>query len=360
MVFSVTSLIHFQSAQLGAARAAFCAVSFVARLQRVLGQNLAVPFSASSRNLSLTFRSSMDMKLITTIRPPLFNNPGPIRSNRSNSSGSSFTAIRSAMKVLVAGCKRPVLGTARNTTSARCSVLRMGRARTIALATVPRPPLFAELIDQIGECFFVSVIDQIGRRHARGLIHAHVQRPIRHERKSSLRRRELIPAHTQVRQEPIQLLEARFRHASGSIAKRSVMKPDPVCSMLPYCAAPSRATAHRDRWRSPCRWSAAAAISRRMPAQAGSGIQVHALGPHRQQRQRFVRHDRSSAYVITSALPLSSFSSIVGLGGDRFDRIAFLLLIDLLTQNFDVGPYRHTIAGSGLPSPAPAAFRAET
>ena len=43
--------------------------------------------------------------------------------------------MRRAMKVLVAGCRCPVLGTARDTTSARCSVLRMGRARTIALAT---------------------------------------------------------------------------------------------------------------------------------------------------------------------------------------------------------------------------------
>src|ERR1022692_1870143 len=92
------------------------------------------PECPSALNFSLTARSSLDMKLITTIRPPLFSNSGPISSSRSNSLGSSLTAIRSAMNVFVAGCKRPVLGTARSTTSARCSVLRKGRARTIALA----------------------------------------------------------------------------------------------------------------------------------------------------------------------------------------------------------------------------------
>ena len=75
------------------------------------------------------------MKLITTMRPPSRSSSGPDAQQRSNSSGSSLTAMRKAMKVLVAGCRRPVLGTARSTTSARCSVLRMGRARTIALAT---------------------------------------------------------------------------------------------------------------------------------------------------------------------------------------------------------------------------------
>src|ERR1019366_1704524 len=95
---------------------------------------LTRPECPSALNFSFTARSSLDMKLIATIRPPLFSNSGPVSSNRPNSSGSSLTAMRSAMNVLVAGCKRPVLGTARSTTSARCSVLRKGRARTIALA----------------------------------------------------------------------------------------------------------------------------------------------------------------------------------------------------------------------------------
>src|ERR1035438_8293615 len=95
----------------------------------------ASPSVPNARNFCFTFRSSMDMKAITTIRPPGLSRSGPISSKRSNSPCSSFTAIRRAMKVLVAGCKRPVLGTARSTTSARCRVLRRARARTIALAT---------------------------------------------------------------------------------------------------------------------------------------------------------------------------------------------------------------------------------
>ena len=128
-------LCHFQRAQFRAARRRILGCLFFARLKRVFGQHVGAPVPAQRFESFFTFRSSMLMKLITTIRPPLFRSSGPVRSKRSSSPASSLTAIRSAMKVLVAGCRRPVLGTARNTTSARWSVLRMGRARTIALAT---------------------------------------------------------------------------------------------------------------------------------------------------------------------------------------------------------------------------------
>ena len=103
----------------------------------------ARPSRPNALNRSFTFRSSLDMKLITTIRPPLFSKSGPISSNRSNSPGSSLTAIRKAMNVFVAGCKRPVLGTARDTTSARCSVLLYGPCADDCSGYLPRPPFFA-------------------------------------------------------------------------------------------------------------------------------------------------------------------------------------------------------------------------
>src|SRR5262250_1244991 len=83
----------------------------------------------------------------------------------------------------------------------------------------PRPPLFAVLEYQIGECFFVGVVDEIGRRPAGGLIHPHVQWPIRHERKAPAWFRELMPAYTQVRQKPVHLFEPRFRHGRAQRAE---------------------------------------------------------------------------------------------------------------------------------------------
>src|SRR5258706_12691347 len=94
----------------------------------------ARPSRPRLRNFSLTFLSSRDMKEIITILPPGMTSPGAISTRLSSSRGSSLTTMRSAMNVRVAGCRRPVRGTARSTTPARCSVLRMGRARTIALA----------------------------------------------------------------------------------------------------------------------------------------------------------------------------------------------------------------------------------
>ena len=59
--------------------------------------------------------------------------PVPIDNSWSNSPCSSFTAIRNAMNVCVAGCSLLVRGTASSITRAKRSVVWIGRARTIAL-----------------------------------------------------------------------------------------------------------------------------------------------------------------------------------------------------------------------------------
>ena len=69
-------------------------------------------------------------------RPPKFKVAGVRPRNCPSSSNSRFTAIRSARNVFVAGCSLclPPMLRAPATTVARCSVDRIGRARTIALA----------------------------------------------------------------------------------------------------------------------------------------------------------------------------------------------------------------------------------
>jgi hypothetical protein len=45
-------------------------------------------------------------------------------------------------------------------------------------SNLPRSPFFAELVEPVGYLFFCTVIHQIGRRYAPGLIQAHIQRSI--------------------------------------------------------------------------------------------------------------------------------------------------------------------------------------
>ena len=86
--------------------------------------------------------------------------------NCPSSSISRFTAIRSARNVFVAGCSfcLPLEVRAPATTVARCSVSRIGRARTMVLAILRGIPLFPKLIEQVGEFFFVRRVHNVRRR----------------------------------------------------------------------------------------------------------------------------------------------------------------------------------------------------
>jgi len=74
------------------------------------------------------------MKETATIRPPLPTKSGATVNKLSSWPGSSFTAIRKAINVCVAGCSLVVRGTASSITRAKRPVVEIGRARTIALA----------------------------------------------------------------------------------------------------------------------------------------------------------------------------------------------------------------------------------
>ena len=99
--------------------------------------------------------------------------------NCPSSSSSRFTAIRSARNVFVAGCSLclPLAFRPPATTVARCSVSRMGRARTIALAILRESRLLGVLVEEVGQLFLRPLIHNLFRRQRRIGIHAHIERP---------------------------------------------------------------------------------------------------------------------------------------------------------------------------------------
>src|SRR3990170_4977431 len=94
---------------------------------------------ASPRSVCLTMRSSSEWKEITATRPPTLSARTTSGNPALSSPSSSFTAMRNAWKVRVAGWMRewPAAGVRRDaaaTISASSRVDRIGRARTMARA----------------------------------------------------------------------------------------------------------------------------------------------------------------------------------------------------------------------------------
>ncbi len=105
--------------------------------------------------------------------------------NCPSSSSSRFTAVRSARNVFVAGCSfcLPLAFRPPATTVARCSVSRMGRARTIALAILRESRLLCFLVEKIGQFFLRPLIHNFVRGQRVIGIHAHVERSRPSEKK---------------------------------------------------------------------------------------------------------------------------------------------------------------------------------
>lgn len=155
----------------------------------------------------------------------------------------------------------------------------------------PRPPFFAKLIDQIGKRPFGHVIDQLRRRYAGGLIHPHIQRPIGQERKTSLRRGELIPADSKIGQQPMRPLHTRFGHGLRELAECSVMVTDalaPLARILARHGQGQFVAVVRDRQ---ARREARGDLPR-MSAETRGSVDVDTVRPDRQVFQRFRGHDR--------------------------------------------------------------------
>ena len=119
---------------------------------------------------------------MTTKRPPDFKTPGTASRPAWRCVSSSFTAIRRAWNVRVAGCRLPRRPPrARATTAARRPVVEMGRAATIARADRAAATLFPITVDHVGQLALVGVVQQIGGGRSDGVV-PHVQRLVPLER----------------------------------------------------------------------------------------------------------------------------------------------------------------------------------
>ncbi len=138
--------------------------------------------------------------------------------NESSPSSSPLTQMRSAWKVRVAGSIRcqPRAATARRTISASRPVVSMRdccRAIDDGARHLPRPPLFAELVDHVGELFLVDPIDQVRGGLAPRAIHPHVERLVAAKTETAALGVELHRRHAEIRQHP--------RHLADAVARRA-------------------------------------------------------------------------------------------------------------------------------------------
>ena len=134
-----------------------------------------------ARNFSFTIRSSSEWKEIAAARPPGASTAGSASSHAARAPSSSFTAMRSAWKVRVAGgscAARPCAGSRprRPRRARRCRAAR--RASTAALHRArdgPREGLLAVLAQDARELALVDPAEQVAQRLAL-VAHPHVER----------------------------------------------------------------------------------------------------------------------------------------------------------------------------------------
>ena len=162
----------------------------------------------------LTMRSSSEWKVTTASRPPGLSTRSAACSARANSPSSSLTAMRSAWKTRVAGCRPP--GSARTSPATRSASCARGLDAALAAffddgaGDGPGPPLLAVMKEDVGQLRLGGLVDEVGGAPPVPL-HAHVERPVAAEREAALGLVELHRRHADVENDAVDALEAGSR-----------------------------------------------------------------------------------------------------------------------------------------------------
>ena len=169
----------------------------------------------------LTMRSSSEWNDTTIRRPAGASSRLACSSARSISPSSSFTRMRSAWKLRVAGIDA---GSIRRQHAADDGGEARGRddrglgaGRDDGAGDAARGAFLAEFEQQIGKFAFRQRVDQIGRGRS-AAAHAHVQRAIAAEREAARRIVELERRHAEVQHHAVQRGDAalcqQFQHVA--------------------------------------------------------------------------------------------------------------------------------------------------
>ncbi len=147
------------------------------------------------------------------MRPPFANNPGAF--------SECLKGARSGMHTASMGAKHPLQQGTKFASGGDGSTAARAYDRT---CYTPRGALFSVLIDYVGQLAFAGFVDQIISANWFARVHPHVERSIVAETETAVWIVERKGAHAEIRQDRIDLIEARFPSFDIEVRKIGVVQ----------------------------------------------------------------------------------------------------------------------------------------